>query len=267
MLEGYVDNKKIIGLEDTFVYQSRLTKPSDSQLVLNDAEEVVESDEIKESSDDGKVKKTDNLLKINVLPLNTLLQGYAQISSVTVYQDTTKSSKALKSYSLGSQLKYYPHTQNWYRTGVYINGIKHTGYIHVNDVSEKAPLLNGYAKVSRTHVYDGTSKNSTSLKSYALGSQLKYYPYNNDWYRTGVYINDKKQVGYIHANDVGINPPLLNGYALKSRTHVYSKTSNQSSSLKSYTIGSQLKYYPYNKEWYKTGVYISGKKRTGYIHK
>lgn len=267
MIEGYVDNKYIKGLEDTFINQSDPTKISESELVTDDVEEAEELEAINEGSNDEKMKKSDHQSEINLTSLQSLLQGYAQISSVAVYQDTTKSSKALKSYPLGSKLKYYPHTRNWYRTGVYINGKKQTGYIHVNDVSEKAPLLNGYAKVNRTHVYDDTSKKSTSLKSYALGSQLKYYPYSNDWFRTGVYINGKKQVGYIHAKDVGVNPPLLNGYALKSRTHVYSNTSKQSSSLKSYTIGSQLKYFPYNKEWYKTGVYMNGKKRTGYIHK
>ena len=205
--------------------------------------------------------------KNDVGSMNTLLTGYGIKKQTTVYSNTSKNSKSLKSYALGSELKYYPYNKNWYRTGVYINGEKQTGFIHVKDVSANAPLLSGYAQKDRTHIYTSTSKSSKSLKSYALGSELKYYPYSKSWYRTGVYINGKKHVGYIHVKDVGVDAPLLSGFARLDRTHVYSETSKRSKSLKSYTSGSQLKYYPYSKNWYKTGVYINGKKQTGYIHK
>jgi len=185
--------------------------------------------------------------KNDVGSMNTLLTGYGIKKQTTVYSNTSKNSKSLKSYALGSELKYYPYNKNWYRTGVYINGEKQTGFIHVKDVSANAPLLSGYAQKDRTHIYTSTSKSSKSLKSYALGSELKYYPYSKSWYRTGVYINGKKHVGYIHVKDVGVDAPLLSGFARLDRTHVYSETSKRSKSLKSYTSGSQLKYYPYSK--------------------
>jgi len=205
--------------------------------------------------------------KNDIGSMNTLLIGYGIKDQTTVYSNTTRNSKKLKNYAKGSELKYYPYSKDWYRTGVYINGKKQTGFIHVKDVSANAPLLSGYAQKDRTHIYSNTSKSSKSLKSYAKGAELKYYPYSKNWYRTGVYINGKKHVGYIHVKDVGIDAPLLSGFARVDRTHVYSKTSKKSTKLKSYTSGSQLKYYPHSKNWYKTGVYINGKKQTGYIHK
>src|SRR5699024_3369723 len=94
--------------------------------------------------------------------------------------------------------------------------------------------------------------------------------YSENWYKTGVYINGKKQTGYIHKShveDVTENQVLIEGIALKDSTSVYTRASTSSGARKSYPAGSILKYYTYSKNWYKTGVYINGKKQTGYIHK
>src|SRR5699024_10670756 len=79
----------------------------------------------------------------------------------------------------------------------------------------------------------------------------------------------KKQDKLSNAKSMNLaaNQTSYNGIALKNKTHVYSKQSRDSKSLKSYSKGSILKYSSLNKNWYVTGVFINGKKQTGYIHK
>ncbi len=203
----------------------------------------------------------------------TLLEGVALQGPTYVYESTSTNSKKLKSYSSGSILKYYDSTSDWYRTGVYINGVKQTGYIRKSDVdtsTESPKLLEGVALKNPTGVYLRASKDSIRRKVYPTGSILKYYTYTKDWYRTGVFINGVKQTGYIHKSDVDTStesPKLLEGVALKNPTGVYLRASKDSIRRKVYPTGSILKYYTYTKDWYRTGVFINGVKQTGYIHK
>src|SRR5699024_2512694 len=92
--------------------------------------------------------------------------------------------------------------------------------------------------------------------------------YANGWYQTGVYLNGEYKRGYIKASDVDVmvsNPESREGTGLKSPTHVYASTSTGSKKLKSYKKGSTLKYSTFSENWYRTGVYINGKKHIGYI--
>src|SRR5690625_1300929 len=203
---------------------------------------------------------------------HVLLEGIALKNSTSVYTRASTSSGARKSYPAGSVLKYYTYSENWYKTGVYINGKKQTGYIHkshVEDVTENQVLIEGIALKNSTSVYTRASTSSGARKSYPAGSILKYYTYSKNWYKTGVYINGKKQTGYIHKSHVenATNSPRLHEGIAKSSTTVYTNASTQSGALRSYPAGSILKYYTYSKDWYRTGVYINGKKQTGYIHK
>src|SRR5690625_1764291 len=203
---------------------------------------------------------------------HVLLEGIALKNSTSVYTRASTSSGARKSYPAGSVLKYYTYSENWYKTGVYINGKKQTGYIHkshVENATNSPRLHEGIAKSSTT-VYTNASTQSGALRSYPAGSILKYYTYSKDWYRTGVYINGKKQTGYIHKSHVENatdNPKFHEGVALESPTRVYTNASTSSKALRSYPVGSILKFYTYSKDWYRTGVYINGVKQTGYIHK
>src|SRR5699024_3743649 len=129
---------------------------------------------------------------------------------------------------------------------------------------------NGIALKNKTHVYSKQSRDSKSLKSYSKGSILKYSSLNKNWYVTGVFINGKKQTGYIHKSDVenaDDKSKSLQGVASKSPTRIYASASTNSKSIKSYKAGSILKYSTFSKDWYRTGVFINGKKQTGYIHK
>lgn len=199
--------------------------------------------------------------------LDQSLNGYAQKNPTVVYSDMSRNSSKLKTYSIGSKLKYKAYNKDWYQATVIINGERKQGYIHTKDVASTGPVLNGYAYKEPTKVYTKTSRNSKVLKSYKKGSNLKYRYYNNNWYQATVIIKGKRQTGYIHKNDAGLTPPTLTGLANKSPTHVYAKTSRNSSSLKSYKKGSLLKYKPYSKNWYQATVIINGKSRKGYIHK
>src|SRR5699024_1008721 len=201
------------------------------------------------------------------------LQGVASKSPTRIYASASTNSKSIKSYKAGSILKYSTFSKDWYRTGVFINGKKQTGYIHKSDVEnadDKGKSLQGVASKSPTHIYASASTNSKSIKSYKVGSILKYSTFSKDWYRTGVFINGKKQTGYIHkshvenADDKGKS---LQGVASKSPTHIYASASTNSKSIKSYKVGSIIKYSTFYKDWYRTSVFINGKKQTGYIHK
>src|SRR5699024_5504752 len=192
------------------------------------------------------------------------LEGIGKKSPTHVYSSASTSSKSLKSYKKGSILKYSTFSKDWYKTGVFIDGKKHTGYIHKSDVEnpvENPESLEGIEIKSPTHVYSSASTSSKSLKSYKKGSILKYSTFSKDWYKTGVSIDGKKQTGYIHKSDVENpveNPESLEGIGIKSPTHVYSSASTSSKSLKSYKAGSILKYSTFSKDWYKTGVFIDG---------
>lgn len=198
--------------------------------------------------------------------LETKLGGVGVKSPTNVYTTASKNSNPLKTYHYGSILKYQAFTSDWYKATVYINGKAKTGYIHKNDVNPMDDTLTGYGQISPTTVYSGTTKGSAKLKSYALGSILKYRPFNNQWFEATVMYKGKWTTGYISTRDVGPNKPTITGYGQANPTVVYSKTSKGSTKLKCYQLGATLKYLPYNKDWYEATVMYKGKWTTGYIH-
>src|SRR5690606_13367975 len=118
-------------------------------------------------------------------------RGVATQTSTKVYSKPSTSSKALKSYSQGSILKYQTFTSNWFKATVYIKGKKHTGYIHKKHVEEptKSPVTKrGVATQASTKVYSKPSTSSKALKSYLQGSILKYQTFTANWYKATVYI-------------------------------------------------------------------------------
>lgn len=135
--------------------------------------------------------------------MDTVLTGYGQVNPTTVYSGISKCSSKLKSYTIGTKLKYRPHNKDWYKATVKYNGVWKIGYIHAKDVGEKAPTLRGYGIVDKTTVYAKASKGTKKLKSYKKGSKLKYKPYNANWYVASIIINGKRQTGYIDKSEVG----------------------------------------------------------------
>src|SRR5690625_4989075 len=190
------------------------------------------------------------------------LQGVGIKGPTKVYTTASTKSGTLKSFSYGHNLKYRTFTSEWYESTVYIKGQARIGYIYKNDVGSMNTALTGYGQVNPTTVYSGTSKSSAKLKSYAIGTSLKYSPHNKHWFKATVLYNGKWETGYIHAKDVGLNLPVLNGYAYDTPTHVYSNRSKSSTSLKSYPRGSTLKYRVFNKDWYEATVMYGDRKST-----
>lgn len=127
---------------------------------------------------------------------------------------------------------------------------------------------NGIALKSPTHVYKELSTSSQKLKSYDQGSILKYKSLNSQWFIATVYINGKATTGYISKSDVEnvmADQTNVKGAGVKSPTNIYSKASERSNVMKTYSIGSTLYYKTFTSGWYECLVYVNGIPSTGYI--
>lgn len=195
------------------------------------------------------------------------LQRVVPKNTIYAYETASTQSKKLKSFSYGQILTLRTFTSNWYEIDIAMNGKTRTGYIRHSDVKNTSTSLKGFAISNPTYVYSSTPKSSKKIKSYKKGHILKYKPYRSNWFRATVYVNGKKQTGYIHASNVSPNAPTLTGYAAKSPTHVYSSKSKKTKKLKNYKKGHKLKFKPIDNNWYQATVYVNGKKKTGYLHK
>ncbi|MED1468602.1 glucosaminidase domain-containing protein [Bacillus salipaludis] len=202
---------------------------------------------------------------------NEILYGVGTASPTKVFKQPSSSSVVLKSYAQGTILKYQTYSTDWYECTVYINGKIEKGYIKVSDVENilTSPFsFKGIGLLNPTKIYSKASKTSNVLKSYAQGTVLKYKQLTSHWYECVVYINGEAIKGYIYKNDVenlDNTVTALQGAALRSQTNIYSKASTYSSTLKSYSAGTILKYTTFTSGWYECKVYINGKETVGYI--
>lgn len=204
---------------------------------------------------------------------SAVYKGVALQNPTNVYASTGTNAKVLKSYRKGSILQYTAHSNNWYAATVIVNGKRHSGYINKADVDtsvDNQTPLQGIALQSTTAVYATASTDSQRLKDYPVGSLLHYKTFSSEWYEATVIMNGKPTTGYIHKSHVenGIeSDEIMKGLAIPNLTSVYSRASTGSAPLKSYKSGTILQYQNYTRDWYKATVYISGKARTGFIHK
>lgn len=194
------------------------------------------------------------------------LQTVGTKNKIRVHQIPSTSSRTLKTYPYGQILKVNTFSSSWYKVTVFVKGKKQTGYIYKKNTGPLNSNLTSYAYKNKTHIYSQPSKQSHSIKSYPIGTILKFRAYNNDWYKATVYVEGKKQSGYIYKKDIGINPPTIYGYAKKNLT-VYKSTSRNAKKLKTYPSGSKIKFKPYNSSWYQATIFIKGKSVKGFIHK
>lgn len=219
---------------------------------------------------DDKEEKT---VYVTLFSSQPSLKGIALKNPTNVYSEPKSNADVLKSYVVGSMLKFNEHSPDWYICTVYINGKPRTGYIHKDDVETSEANqtdLRGVALNSMTNVYSKATTSSIPLKSYPKGSILKYKNFSPNWYVATVYVSGKRHTGYIHKNDVDtatLSPENLSAFALKNPTNVYANASSTSKVLKSYAIGKVLKYRSFTSEWFEATVYVNGKQLTGYIHK
>lgn len=200
------------------------------------------------------------------------LTGFALKDTTPVYTSTSKDSEVLKNYNPGQNLIYSTFSSDWYKATIYIDGVKQTGYFHINDVGQDFKVsgtsLNGVALNNQTHVYSDTSSSSKQLKTYNKGHILKYSSYNSDWFEATVYVNGSANTGYIRAEDVETadnSQSGIKGIGVKAPTNVYSSASTDSSILKDYSQGHILSFRSFTSDWYGATVYINGARTTGYI--
>ncbi|MFC4620432.1 polysaccharide deacetylase family protein [Camelliibacillus cellulosilyticus] len=197
------------------------------------------------------------------------ISGYALVQPVNVYASPSRDAAILKSYDYNHPLIYQTYSSDWYVAVVFINGIAYKGYINKGDVGNisEAQSVKGVT-LNKTNVHSSTSTSSRILKSYSMGSIIKYRSYNKNWYIVTVYVNAKKQTGYIPIKDVEtiVNKPIVSqGIGIKKPTKVYSKPFSNAKVIKSYQAGQILRYRTFTKNWYEATVYVNGKKLTGYI--
>lgn len=269
-LKGYVENKYIKKINDV-----EITENNDQSITKYNQNATQKSITVK--TEQEPTQKNENTIHTSSAAINNVEKvffGVALQEPTFVYKDPViNQNNVWKSYKAGSILKYRSYSDNWYQATVYINGQPRTGYIHkshVENAVETQETLRGIALKKPTHVYSRASTGASTLKSYAAGTVLKYKTFTNDWYEATVKINNTWKKGYIHKShveNVDQNQKSLQGLALKSPTHVYSRASTNSASLKSYTSGTILKYKSFSQNWYEATVYLNGQKHTGYIHK
>lgn len=66
---------------------------------------------------------------------NKTFKGVAAKTKTYIRSKTSTTSKALTTVSGGTAITYQPHTQNWYKTTVRVNGKEQVGYIHKKHVT------------------------------------------------------------------------------------------------------------------------------------
>lgn len=219
----------------------------------------------------GYIKKAD----VENLDLSNQksLRGFA-VGVTHVYDKASKNSNRLRSYGEGHVLYYKTFSSQWYEAYIIVNGRGRKGYIHKQDVDNisQAPVesLKGIATKSGVKIYSRASTNAPSLKSYSEGHIMYYQTLSTNWYEAFVYVNGRKQTGYIYAGDVETLSSVQNdlkGYADKSHVNVFAKASRKSSILRSYPEGQLLYFKSFSSEWYEAFIYVNGTKKTGYINK
>ncbi|MGY6213059.1 SH3 domain-containing protein [Cytobacillus firmus] len=250
-----------------------LTETSGSKDVQVQEAEVSEGDTITSQEEDTPSKTQVTKMSITSASIESVsLEGIALASPTHVYQEASTGSKALKSYSQGTMLKYETFSADWHRATVYISGKATIGYIKKSDVENidsSKTNLEGVGIKSPTNIYSKASRGSSVLKTYAQGTILKYRSFTSEWYECTVYVNGSATIGYINKNDLEEkqeNQVDLQGVGLKSPTKVYSSASEGAGVLKSYSAGTVLRYSTYIPGWYECTVYVNGKATRGFIN-
>lgn len=202
------------------------------------------------------------------------LTGIAQNSKTNVHLAPNTTSKILRTYNSGHNLKFKSFSEDWHIAIVYINGIPHTGYIKTDDVETshmESINLEGIALNSPTHVYASNSKKSKVLRSYKQGNILHYKTFSENWYIATVYLKGTPTTGFIPKTSVenllDQDTVSVRGIAINNPTNIYSKASTESNLLRSYDKGHILRYRAFSKNWYMATVYLNGTPTTGFIPK
>ncbi|GAB2538323.1 SH3 domain-containing protein [Gracilibacillus alcaliphilus] len=155
-------------------------------------------------------------------------QGYGNKKPTNVYASASKSSKALKSYSYGSLLKFRTFTSEWYQTNVYINGKKHTGYIHKSDISANPLQTVKHTNVSYNYTFKhmvdrqmaGTPKSDGAGLVAATRGEVEFFANPNNFGR-----NSQEYYQFLSlSSPTGLTSAQLNNMVLDSSKGTLSGT-------------------------------------------
>lgn len=125
----------------------------------------------------------------------------------------------------------------------------------------------GIALLDKTPVYNGTSTNTSVIKTFSKGTVLEYKTYISGWYEISLVINGKSQKGYIQAKhllNASTKPKTLKGISL-SNLNIYTNATKSSSVLKKYNPGVILTINTFVSGWYETVVTVNGSAKKGYL--
>ncbi|WP_082233330.1 SH3 domain-containing protein [Halobacillus massiliensis] len=124
-----------------------------------------------------------------------------------VFNETSTSSKKLKTYEQGTILQYRDFSPNWYEATVYLNSKPHIGFIaksHVDNLKSDQEKISGLAAENQTIMYERASKQSNIVHVYDKNEILNIKTFSNNWFEAEAYINGQNKKGYIHKNQVSI---------------------------------------------------------------
>ncbi|SEA76906.1 Beta-N-acetylglucosaminidase [Thalassobacillus cyri] len=224
---------------------------------------------------------TENWLRLNVYANGKYRDGYIQQSEVEMplansssYEGVTtqnptivynKNAKQIKTYDLGSIIKYRDFTENWYRLSVYADGKYRDGYLHKNAIETPIENPNSYEGIVTSDPTNVYGSNGEVISSFNFGRVLKYREFTDEWHKVSVYADGQYRTGYISTDSVEKplqQSELHKGIINSEPTKVYN---DKGQVIKNYSVGDIIRYRTFSYSWYKVSVYADGKYRTGYI--
>src|SRR5699024_6220923 len=217
-VEGYVDAERIVHAEDVEEFlenrQQEEEAESDDHNSADEAEEA-ENDESSEGDDGNAADSEENDESIKEDEENTDSEENDDISEeedTSASEENDESTDNSEGNLEGNansnrdvQDELEDESESKDRKGEKKQEVTEHDNDKVSTFSSDSVSYSGVALKNKTHVYSQQSRDSDILKSYSEGSILKYSyvtDLNENWYRTGVFINGKKQTGYIHKSDV-----------------------------------------------------------------
>src|SRR5690625_2301928 len=169
ILEGFVSEHHVVSLEEAEIIQETNRSAEKDESSKLSSEETIESEDSAEGlEEDEETKQAEEVDAVNsleeepqvksssVTATSVRMNGVALKNKTHVYQGESRNSNILRSYNEGHILIFNSYKSNWYKATVYLNGVKHSGYIHADDVdviTTDQKTLNGPATTQSVAVY------------------------------------------------------------------------------------------------------------------
>ncbi|MCP8617481.1 SH3 domain-containing protein [Salirhabdus salicampi] len=160
-----------------------------------------------------KGKRTTGYINVNhtenIMDDTETLNGIGLKNPTKVFAKASRNANVLKSYAQGTVLKYETFTSKWLKATVYLNGKRHTGYIHKNDVDDKIENQEdreGYLLEDPTKIYAKASTSADVLKTFPQGHFVQMRTYTSEWYEMVLDVNGTEKTGYVRKDEISFEP-------------------------------------------------------------